>query len=183
MRDTGPTIVFAQYLSHPRVRTLYRTLEIDKIRPRARLRVSLDRRSKPDSAEVFYLRLPVHAPGWPMEVTNGGLPFVPGADQLPRTCKDFFAIDGRITYHGPDARVVVECADSPLVAFGGIYDGLMVEGLGSDLSAIHAMLYNNVWYTNFPGDECGRMDFAFDLHRLRADDAGYAPRVFAVVNV
>jgi len=173
MRDTGPTLVYEQYLSHPRLRVMRRTLELVKTAPRARLHVTLNRLSRPESAEIFYLRVPLQAPGWPVTCANGGLPFAPGRDQLPHTCADYYAVDGRVLYtpppdaHPAPAARVLECYDNALLSFGGIFNGLMRERYEGDPSQVYAILYDNIWYTNFAGDESGVMSFRFDLYTAR----------------
>lgn len=181
-RDAGPTLVYTQYLSHPRLRRMKRTLEVFKAVPRVRLRVAIDRLSKPEAAEIFYLRLPLNCPGGEVRVSQAGLAFRPGAEQIPNSCKDYFAIDGEVTCARGAARAVLACHDNALVAFGGMHDGLMLPELGRDLDDVYAILFNNIWYTNFMGDEAGVMEYSFDLWRGAAP-AGFAPEAFAVVQV
>jgi hypothetical protein len=188
VRDTGPTLLYEQYLSHPRLRVMRRTLELFKDAPRARLHVTLNRLSRPESAEILYLRVPVHAPGYQFTCSNGGLPFVPGQDQIAHTCADYYAVDGRVLYTlpagegAPSARIL-ECYDNVLLSFGGMYNGLMRDRYEGDPSQVYAILYDNIWYTNFCGDASGVMDFRFDLYASPAAGAGYAPRAWAVVEV
>jgi hypothetical protein len=179
--DTGPTLRYAQDMEHPRLGGMRRILELYKHRPHARLTVTIIRRSQPYSAEIFYLALPVHAPDSTACLTSGGVAFHPDTDQIPRSCRDYFAIDGRVVYAGAAGETVVDLHDTSLVALGGIADGLLQERLEGDPAALYAMLYNNIWYTNFPGDEAGRMDFTVDLHR-QSTSGGAAPQAWAVVN-
>jgi hypothetical protein len=183
VRDTGPTLVYEQYLSHPRLRVMRRVLEVFKGNPRAHLEVTIHRTTRPESAEIFYVRFPLHLPGYDVTLTSGGLPFHPGQEQIPQTCKDYFASDGPVTFSQGASRVVLQCHDNALVSLGGMYDGLMQAELGRDLDTVYAILYNNIWYCNFVGDETGVMEFAFDLYRTGAPEAGYAPAAYALVNV
>jgi hypothetical protein len=179
--DTGPTLRYVQDLEHPRLGGMRRAVELYKHRPHARLTVTILRRSQPDAAEIFYLALPVYAPDSTVSLTNGGLAFRPDSDQIPRTCRDYFAIDGRVVYAGTEGETVVDLHETSLVALGGIADGLLLERLEGDPTALYAMLYNNIWYTNFAGDEAGRMDFTVDLYRP-STPGGAAPYAWAVVN-
>lgn len=183
VRDTGPTIVYEQYLSHPRLHRLRRVLEVFKDAPRVKLCITIDRISKPDAAEIFYIRFPLDCSGSGMHVTNGGVPFRPEGEQFSHTCRDFFAIDGQVTYTDGPGRTVLDCLDSALVSFGGMNDGLGLEALDGDLATVYAIIYNNIWYTNWLGNEAGVMEFNFDLHSLRPDEQGFAPDAFPVVNV
>lgn len=180
--DTGPTLRFEQELEHPRLRTLGRTLELHKLERRARLRIALDRLSKPASAEIFYIQLPLSVTDGVFHLQSAGVPFIPEQDQIPRSCRDYFAHDGRVVWRGTGGtETVIECLDTALVALGGIFDGLGLDRLPLDPPTVYALLYNNIWYTNFAGDEAGRMDFDFDLYQAPQPGAAVAPAVFAVV--
>ena len=183
LRDTGPTWRYEQVLAHPRLHAARRVIELFKASRRVRLELTLNRISKPASAEIFYLRLPLDCAGYDVQLTTGGLAFRPGIEQLPHTCRDYFTIDGRVTYTKGSRQVVLECHDNALVALGGMYDGLRLEQLGSDLATVYAIVYNNVWYTNFAGDEAGVTEYAFDLYGQDASQKGFAPAAFPVVRV
>ncbi len=183
LRDTGPTLVYEQYLTHPRLRILRRTLEVFKGQPRAQLQIVFDRCSQPAAAEIFYVRFPLACAGWDLHISNGGLTFRPGQEQIANSCQDFYSLDEQVVYTRGTSRVVLACRDSALVAFGGMHDGLMLPKLPEELHIPYAILYNNIWYTNFAGDEAGRMEFQFDLYSLEGTEAGCAPAAFAVVNV
>jgi len=181
--DTGPTLTYIQDLAHPRLAGMRRVLEVQKGCPHARLSVSILRNAKPSSAEIFYCKLPVAVPGSTVSLSCGGTAFHPDRDLLPHACRDYFAIDDQVVFAGDADDVVVDCHDTALASLGGIYDGLGLEQLPPAPQAVYAVLYNNIWYTNFAGDETGRMDFNFTLYRTTAAQRGYAPQVFAVVNV
>ena len=183
LRDTGPTLICEQYLAHPRLRVMRRALEVYKAAPRARLRVTINRLPKPEAAEVFYLKFPLSRRGYDVQLSNGGIPFRPDLEQLTRTCRDYFSIDGQVTFSKGPSRLVLDCHDNALVALGDMNDGLMLEQLGGDLSTVYAIIYNNVWYTNFAGDESGLMEFAFDLYSAGPSVPGFAPAAFPVVVV
>lgn len=181
--DTGYTLVYEQFLTHPRLRFFRRTLEIFKDMPRAQLTVTLYRTPDPRSCEVFYLRFPLAVRGWDVAVTNGGIPFIPGVGGIPGACMDYFAIDGEVIYTKADSRVTLDCLDSAMVSFGGINDCLAMSGLSGDMSNVFAAIYNNVWFTNFVGDQSGVMEFRFDLCASPIDFKGFAPTIYPVVRL
>lgn len=180
-RDKGPTISFSQEMRHPRLRFLRRELEVCKEIPRAKLKITLCRLPRPESAEVFYARIPLGMKGVHPIVATGGMPFQPGFDQVPKTCMDFFSIDGDVAFSSGGRQVLLSCRDNALVSFGGMHDGVGVERLEGDLSDVYAVLYNNIWYTNFEGDESGIFTFEFDICLSKTGFGGYAPEVFPVV--
>ncbi len=182
VRDTGPTLVYEQNLSHPRLRWLRRTIEVFKAYPRVQLRVVLNRLPKPESAEVFYLSFPLACHGCQPSVASGGVQYRPGVDQIANSCRDFHAIDGTVSYSQGEHQTILECFDNALVAFGGMNDGLMLGAPEGDPAVVYAVIYNNVWYCNFAGDEGGVVEFSFDLYSVPRG-AGFAPQAFAVVSV
>lgn len=183
VRDTGPTLVYEQFLLHRRLGRARRTLEVHKGRPRARLTVAVERLSKPESAEVFTVHLPLNRPRHGVTVSSGGVPYRPGHEQLPGTCQDFHAIDDRLTLSDGSSTITVESFDAALVELGGVNDGLCLPALPEDPSDLHVVIYNNVWYTNYAGDESGTMEFTFDLYASEGASARCSPQAFAVVRV
>ncbi len=155
------TIVFEQYLEHPRLRYLFRRLEIYKDKPKILLNIKLYRKSAPESAEVFYVKF-----GFPFKkvmpfLSNGGSIFQLGGKQIPGTCKDYYAIDGWAAYETKKGHYLWNGSDSALVTFGQPNDGLRLEEVPHSSEKLLAIVYNNMWWTNFPRDSYGDMEFNF----------------------
>jgi hypothetical protein len=102
----------------PSLDWIIRRLEVWKQEPRARLDVRFDRKSS-DDPEVYYLQfqLPV-ARGILPELSEGGMPFVPYKEQIPGTCRDYFAIDGWAHYSMPQGHWVWVTRDAPVLSLG-----------------------------------------------------------------
>ncbi|HKM55231.1 MAG TPA: hypothetical protein VJY33_17635 [Isosphaeraceae bacterium] len=64
-----------------------------KRQPGARYTLRINRLASA-APEIFYVSFPLPTGSQLPRLTNGGMPFVPFADQLPGTCRDYFAIDG-----------------------------------------------------------------------------------------
>jgi hypothetical protein len=96
------------------------------------------------------------------QLSNGGIPFTPYEDQLPGSCKDYFAIDGWAQYATKDGQWLWVSRDAPLVTFNRpeIWKRRTTSAPADRLLAV---IFNNFWYTNFVGDEHGAMEFQFDL--------------------
>jgi len=183
-RDTGPTLEGEQYLTHPRLHWLRRKIEIFKDTPRVQLTLSLSRISQPSAAEILYLRFPLACPaGATVRVPHGGLAYQPGREQIPHTCKDFHVLDDRLVYAYNGGRTILDCPDNALVELGGLNDALALEELTGDLALVYVVLYNNIWYTNFAGDEAGAMEFRFDLYHRGDLEADFASEAYPVVRV
>ncbi|MCR4415982.1 MAG: hypothetical protein NUV77_26500, partial [Thermoguttaceae bacterium] len=160
--ENAHTIVFTQWLRHPRLAWAVRQLEVWKREPRARLTLRYNRLSY-EGPEAFYVAFALPCEGTMPRTSCGGVPFVPYADQLPGTCRDYFAIDGWVHYATPAGHWIWISRDAPLVTFGSQQ---LLARRSTPPAATHrvlAMLYNSLWYTNFVGDSPGVMEFQFDL--------------------
>jgi hypothetical protein len=161
--DNPHTLVFTQFLSHPRLKWITRQLEVWKGEPRAKLTLRLNRTSS-EAPETFYVVFPFPCESaWP-ETSCGDVPFVPIRDQLPGTCRDYYGIDGWIHYATPAGHWIWVSRDAPLVSFGG--PPQMLPAPSDHPEGMHrvlAMIFDNFWYTNFVGDSHGVMEFRFDM--------------------
>jgi hypothetical protein len=179
--ETPHTLVYVQALKHPRLQWASRTLEIWKQEPRARLTFKLNRISSA-APEIFYITFPLLTEKRVPRVSSGGEPFTPFTDQLPGTCRDYFAIDGWAEYVLPEGRWLWVSRDAPLISFGSEPTLAALKEAPEDMHLLRAMVYNNFWYTNFLADQPGIMEFQFDLlwtQDAKADPAALASAVVA----
>ena len=173
--ETAHTIVYSQALKHPRLQWAIRELEVWKGQPRARLSFRFNRTSS-DAPESYYVVFPLAAEGALPRLSNGGQPFVPFQDQLPGTCRDYFAIDGWAHYSTSDGNWLWVSRDAPMIGLGTHSALARRKNAPQDTHRLLAMIFNNFWYTNFVGNSHGRMEFQFDLAWSAAleDPAGVA---------
>jgi hypothetical protein len=162
VQESAHTVVYTQPLRHPRLQWATRVLEIWKREPRARLTLRLNRLSSADP-EIFYLAFPLPTGGTLPQLSNGGQPFTPFTDQIPGTCRDYFAVDGWADYAAAEGHWLWVSRDAPLIAFGAHPTLALRQSPPRDVHCLMAMLFNNFWYTNFVADEHGIMEFQFDL--------------------
>jgi hypothetical protein len=173
--ETPHTLRYTQRLRHPRLQWAAREVELWKGEPRARLTVRFYRNPS-ESPEALFVGCSLPASGDLPRASSGGLGFVPYRDQLPGTCRDYFAIDGWLDYASPSGHRLWVSRDAPLVTFGA--PDLLARRTDAprDVNRVLAMVYNNFWYTNFVGDESGAMEFQFDLAwREKLEPAAAAP--------
>ena len=172
------TTLFTQTLGHPRCRWAVRQLELWNHEPRAELTLRFDRLSSPEP-EAFFAVFPLPCEGTLPRFSIGGVPFVPYRDQIPGTCRDHFAIDGWAHYQTPQGHWLWVSRDTPLVTLGEqSVLARRTEGVPKDPHRVLAMLFNNMWYTNFVGDSHGVMEFRFELvWRKELDQAASAERL------
>ena len=159
--ETGHTLVFKQNFTHPRLKRGTRTLEVWKTAPRIRLAISIYRLPS-DDPERFYVEFPLPVEGVLPTLSEGGMPFTPFTEQIPGSCKDYFTIDGWAQYATPDGQWFWVSQDAPLITFDRPH---VWSRLAAAVPAhrILATVFDNFWYTNFPGNENGAMTFQFDL--------------------
>jgi hypothetical protein len=137
-------------------------LELWNGEPRARLTVRFHRTAC-ERPEVLFINFQLPCGNTLPQTSCGGLPFVPYEDQLPGTCRDYFSIDGWVRYGTPAGRWLWVTRDAPLVTFGE-HDVLARRtGPSERPSRVLAMVFNNVWFTNFVADSHGAFAFQFDL--------------------
>lgn len=160
--DTGETIVYMQSLKHPRLGWAVRRLEIWKSEPRLSLQFKLYRRSS-EAPEAFFISFPLPVGNTAPVVSNAGVPYRPYEEQIPGSCKDYFAIDGWVDYETASGHWIWVSKDVPLVTFGqGTLLAKAVEA-PPQTNIVQAMVFNNLWHTNFVDNAMGEMDFSFDL--------------------
>ncbi len=162
VEETPHTVLYSQWLKHPRLKWAVRKLELWKREPRARLTLRFDRVSS-DAPEILFAAFPLPCEGVLPQLSSGGMPFTPYTDQLPGSCRDYFAIDGWAHYATPDGHWLWASRDAPLMTLGGPHVWVRRSDAPKDAHRVLAMLFNNAWHTNFAGDEHGVMEFQFDL--------------------
>ena len=119
--------------------------------------------SESELPEVLFVACDLPCQGTLPESSAGGMPFVPYEDQLPGSCRDYFTIDDWVQYSTPQGRWLWVSRDAPLVTFGGHNVLARRDAPPKNANRILAMVYNNVWVTNFVADSHGILEFQFDM--------------------
>ncbi len=156
------TTVYTQHLELPGMKWMIRRLEVWNDTPRARLNIRFNRIASTDP-EVLLVSFTLPPTGAPPTVSNGGVPFVPYEDQLPGSCRDYFAIDGWVSYSSTNGNWLWVSRDAPLVTFGDTHVLEKLTGTPADTNRIFSMVFNSIWFTNWYADEPGEMEFQYDL--------------------
>ncbi len=160
--DNPHTVVYTQWLRHPRLHWARRQLEVWKREPRVRLTFRLSRISS-EAPEAMFIGFTLPCEGTQPVASCGGVPFTPFKDQLIGTCRDYFGIDGWVHYASPDGHWLWVSRDAPLVTFSEPQVLARRTDPPKNLHRVLAMVFNNFWYTNFVGDSHGVMEFQFEL--------------------
>jgi hypothetical protein len=163
IEETPYTVVYTQELTHPSLKWLIRRLEVWKQEPRARLDIRFDRLSS-GTPEIYYVDFQLaSAKGVLPQLSEGGMPFVPFRDQIPGSCKDFFAIDGWAHYATTDGDWLWVSRDAPVLSIGGPNVWTRLTEPPEHANRLFSMIFNNTWFTNFVSNSNGVMDFQYDL--------------------
>ena len=161
--DEGPhTLRYTQALKHPRLKWATRRLEIWKREPRARLTFRLNRISSFDP-ELLCVSSALPCDGTLPRLSSGGMGFTPFTDQMPGTCRDYFAIDGWARYTTPDGNWLWVTRDAPLITLDGPHPKSRLSSPPARTGRLLAIVFDNFWYTNFQGDSPGVMEFQFEF--------------------
>jgi hypothetical protein len=156
------TTVYTQRLLHPRFKWAVRRLELWNRAPRARLTVRFHR-TEFELPEILFVVCDVPSGTTLPETSNGGLSFVPYEDQLPGSCRDYYTIDDWVHYHTPQGHWLWVSRDAPLVSFGDHQVLARRSSPPERPGRILAMVFNNIWITNFVADSHGVLEFQFDI--------------------
>ena len=172
VEETAHTVVYTQDLAHPGLKWLVRRHEVWKQEPRARLDVRFDRLSS-DDPEIFYLsfQVPVAEDLLP-QLSEGGMPFVPYMEQIPGTCRDYFATDGWAHYVTPEGHWLWVSRAAPVLSLGAPNVWARLTAAPEQTNRLFSMVFNNTWFTNYVANSNGVMEFQYDLvwrDRIGAD--------------
>jgi hypothetical protein len=159
---SGYTTLYRQTIEHPRLSSATRQVELWNSAPRARVTVRFDRISS-RSPEVLYLAFAFPVGSTLPLFSTGGMQYIPYRDQLPGSCRDYYAIDSWAQYSTPAGDWLWVTRDAPLVAVGGPHTLELRTEAPSDTHRLVAMIFDNFWHTNFVADSNGTMEFQFDL--------------------
>jgi hypothetical protein len=177
VEETPYTVVYTQELAHPRLNWLVRRLEVWKHEQRARLDVRFDRKSS-DDPEIFYLQFQFSvAKDLLPQLSEGGMPFVPYKDQIPGTCRDYFAIDGWAHYASQEGHWLWVSRDAPVLSLGAPNVWSRLSAAPEQTNRLLSMVFNNTWFTNYVANSNGVMEFQYDLvwkESVGADVGGLA---------
>lgn len=162
VEETPHTLIYSQAVVHPSLENGERRLELYRGEPRATLRVKFDRRANLPP-EVLYVLMPFPTGDVLPRFSNGDVPFTPFTDQLPGSCRDYYAIDRWAHYATADGNWVWVTRDAPLVTVGGPHTWQRITDRPADPNRLWAQVFDNFWHTNFVADQHGTMEFQFEF--------------------
>lgn len=103
--------------------------------------------------EGMYSAFPFTVTGGKWYLDKVGALILPGRDQLPGTCCDYYAVIDGAVLAGDDSGVALTVLDAPMVTIGGIKLWDFTTSIDPS-GTLYSWLCNNKWETNFRAD-CG----------------------------
>jgi hypothetical protein len=161
-KETPHTLVYTQTFRHKRFGAASREIELWRREPRAQVTVRMERLSSA-APECLYVEFAMPVEGRLPRFSNGGMAFTPYTDQLPGSCRDYYAIDSWAHYDTPRGHWLWVTRDAPLVTVGGPHTLRRVKDAPKDSHRICAMVFDNFWHTNFVANSHGLFEFQFEL--------------------
>jgi len=121
--------------------------------------------------EAAYFAFPFAAtnPEVRLEIPNGVMR--PGADELPGSCKEWYALQHFARVASEAGGVAWAAVDAPLVCVGDINRGLWPEELKVANGHLYSYAMNNYWFTNYKADQSGEMVFCYAFSPRPGNDA------------
>lgn len=164
VEETEYSIKYIQKIKHPRMKWATRQLEIFKNEPKISVEVKFDRISS-TAPEVIFVDFPLPKELKSPLASTGGLPYYLYTDQLPNSCKDYFAVDSWVAYKDSTYESWVWTThDAPMVTFGAHNLDAKIKNAPDNVNVVKSMVYNNTWEVNYLVDSPGDMTFKYDLN-------------------
>lgn len=99
--------------------------------------------------QATYLLFPFALPGATVRLNIAGQPVVPGQDQLPGVCRDYFTVQGWADFNNGDCGMTVALPENPMVQLGDFHFGQAQSEFVLERPLFLGWITNNYWETNF----------------------------------
>ena len=161
--EDGPLFASLTWRSElPHVRNIETEICLWKPFKRIDVEVRLDKQPC-ETYDSLYVAFPFALDKPRAFVHSCGATFEAEAEQLPGTCRDYYAIEHFVALQGDARWALVTPLDAPLVQLGALTFGRWADHLDLRHGHLYSWLLNNFWYTNFPGYQHGRLTFRYAI--------------------
>lgn len=119
-----------------------------------------------NNIESIYLPLSLSLPGRKAYLEKGTEPFLPGVEQIPGTCMEYYMSDYGMVYQTSKGCVSIQTLDVPLFYMGELKHHpikLCDRKPEYNQRDIYSWIMNNTWETNFKMDLSGYAEFCYSL--------------------
>lgn len=105
--------------------------------------------------EATYLLYPFNLPGATPRLDLGGQPIIPGVDQIPGVCYDYFTVQNWVDFNNGRYGVRIAMPENPMVQIGDFHFGHNQATFTFDRAMLLGWVTNNYWETNFRAHQPG----------------------------
>lgn len=119
-----------------------------------------------NNIESIYLPLSLSLPDRKAYLEKGTEPFLPGIEQIPGTCMEYYMSDYGMVYQTSKGCVSIQTLDVPLFYMGELKHHpikLCDRKPEYNQRDIYSWIMNNTWETNFKMDLSGYAEFCYSL--------------------
>lgn len=128
--------------------------------------------------ESLYVLFPFNLPDATARYDLGGHSVIPGDDQLPGVCRDYFTAQGWVNFASPERGVTIALPENPLFQLGDFHFGDYQMAFALERPMLLSWVATNYWETNFRAHQPGLVHARYRLHPYAgAFDEGRAHRV------
>ncbi|MBE0696233.1 MAG: hypothetical protein IH586_04860, partial [Anaerolineaceae bacterium] len=99
--------------------------------------------------EATYLMFPFEVPGATARLDLGGQAMIPGADQLPGVCNDYYTAQQWVDFSNDLYGVTIALPENPMVMFGGFHFAENQRNFSLERAMLLGWVTNTYWETNF----------------------------------
>jgi hypothetical protein len=114
--------------------------------------------------EAVYVVFPFELPGAVARYDLGGVSVIPGEDQLPGACRDYFTTQGYVDYSTAERGVTVATPENPLIQLGGFHFGDYQAVFTLERAMLLGWVATNYWETNFRAHQPGLVHARYRLY-------------------
>lgn len=161
-QESGDELCFVQSFYHPSLTFGKRILTVNIRDLTASLTIRFYRKSN-FTPEVYYIAIDSPVKKGRVHLSNVGKAFQPGLEQMPGSCKDYYAMDGWVHHEDDKESWMISSRDAALVVFGEPSQPSRRDKLSSDTHKMFFQVFDNTWDTNFHSNAFGLMEFTFDF--------------------
>lgn len=119
-----------------------------------------------NSIESIFMPLSLNIAGSKLYIRKGTQAFMPGVEQIPGTCMEYYMSDDGVAYIGEKGSALISLFDAPLIYAGEMKHHAirLCDGKAENNERpIYSWIMNNIWETNFKLDLSGFGEFNYSL--------------------
>ena len=123
-----------------------------------------------DHPQATYLLFPFALPDAVARLDLGGQAMLPGAEQLPGVCRDYFTVQNWVDFSNAHQGVTIATPENPLVQLGDFHFGAHQQEFVLERPMLLGWITNTYWETNFRAHQPGGIQARY---RIRPHAGGF----------